>query len=215
MRTERVGRLEPITSQVLYLLSSTGASQVIKACGFTRFVPQIGHPIDVIGLMFMLASALTVGTPMPKLEGENLSGHRAVLPDAARGKVTLVAMGFNYESRRPVEAWTKRFRHEFGQNPDTAFFEVPMISGMARLAKLFIDSGMRRGTAKEDHDKVITVYGGASDWKQRLGAADKDAVYLILLDREGRVRWRHSGLFDENVWPELKEATEAALQSGQ
>jgi len=200
---------------MLYLLSYAGASYSIVPGGFARFGRQIGHAIDVIGLLFMLAAALTVGTPMPKLEGESLSGHKEVLPDAARGKVTLVAMGFTYESRRPVEAWTKRFRQEFGQNPETAFFEVPMISGMARLAKLFIDSGMRRGTAKEDHDKVITVYGGASDWKQRLAVADTDAAYLILLDREGRVRWRHAGLFAENVWPELKEATEAALQAGQ
>ena len=163
----------------------------------------------------MLAAALTVGTPMPKLEGENLSGHKAVLPDAARGKVTLVAMGFGYESRRSVEVWTKHFRREFASHPDTAFFEVPMISGMARLAKLFIDSGMRRGTPKEDRDKVITVYGSASEWKERLGVEDTDLAYLLLLDREGRVRWRHAGLFDESVWPELKEATESVLHSGQ
>jgi hypothetical protein len=165
--------------------------------------------------MFMLTAALTVGTPMPKIEGENLNGQKAILPDAARGKVTLVAMGFSYDSRRPVEVWTKRFRREFGQHPDTAFFEVPVISGLARLAKLFIDSGMRRNTAKEDHDKVITVYGGASEWKDRLGVEDTDLAYLLLLDREGKIRWRHAGVFDENVWPGLKEATEAALQSGQ
>ena len=162
----------------------------------------------------MLTAALTVGTPMPKIEGEDLSGHKAILPDAAKGKVTLVAMGFSYESRRPVAAWAKRFRHEFGQHPDAAFFEVPVISGMARLAKLFIDSGMRRGTAKEDHDKVITVYSGGSDWKDRLGVADTDLAYLLLLDRDGKVRWRHAGQFDESVWPALKDATEAALQEG-
>lgn len=163
----------------------------------------------------MLAAALTVGTPMPKIEGENLSGHKAVLPDAAKGKVTLVAMGFGYDSRRSVEVWTKRFRREFGQHPDTAFFEVPVISGIARFAKLLIDSGMRRGTAKEDRDKVITVYSGASEWKDRLGVENTDLAYLLLLDREGKVRWRHAGLFEESAWPELKEATEAALQSGQ
>ncbi len=164
--------------------------------------------------MLMFAAALTVGTPMPKIEGENLSGQKAVLPDVAKGKVTLVAMGFSYESRRSVEAWTKRFRGDFGQNPDIAFFEVPMISGMARLAKLFIESGMRRGTAKEDHDKVITVYGGSADWKDRLAVADTDLAYLLLLDREGRVRWRHAGVFDEKVWPELKDATSITLQAG-
>ncbi len=163
----------------------------------------------------MLAAVLTVGTPMPKIEGESLSGHKAILPDLAKGKVTLVAMGFSYESRHPVETWTKRFRRDFGQNPATAFFEVPVISGFARLAKLFIESGMRRGTAKEDHDKVITVFGGASDWKERMKVDDTDVAYLLLLDRDGKVLWRHSGPFEEKFWPELKDATEAALQAGQ
>jgi hypothetical protein len=166
-------------------------------------------------MLFMFAAALTVGTPMPRIEGENLNGHKAVLPAVAKGKVTLVAMGFSYDSRRSVDAWTKRFRQEFGQNTDTGFFQVPVISGMARLAKLFIQTGMRRGTAKEDHDKVITVYGAASDLKERFGVVDIDRAYLLLLDREGTVRWWHEGLFDETIWPELKKATEATLQSGQ
>jgi hypothetical protein len=62
---------------------------------------------------------------------------------------------------------------------------------------------------------VITVYGGAAEWKDRLGVHDADLAYLLLLDREGKVRWQHAGLFDENAWPQLKEATEAALHSGQ
>ena len=40
------------------------------------------------------------------------------------------------------------------------FFEIPMIGGLARMGKWFIDSGMRRGTPKADHENVITVYGG-------------------------------------------------------
>ena len=40
----------------------------------------------------------------------------------------------------------KRFRQEFEKNPKVTFYEIPMIGGMARLGKWFIDSGMRRGT---------------------------------------------------------------------
>jgi hypothetical protein len=169
----------------------------------------------VIGLSFVLAAVLTVGAPMPRLEGDNLNGKKTVLPDAARGKVALVALGFSYESRRPVETWTKRFRQEFAQHQDATYFEVPMIGGLARMAKLFIDSGMRRGTPAADRDNVMTVYGGTSEWKERMGARDSDLAYLLLLDRTGRVCWRHAGAFAENTWPELKEAAEAALRSGQ
>ena len=78
-----------------------------------------------------------------------------------------------------------------------------MIGGAARLAKWFIDSGMRRGTPKEDYEHVITVYRHADSWKQRVEFIDPDAAYLILLDRTGKVAWRHQGSFEEEAFQAL------------
>ena len=50
------------------------------------------------------APALGPGDLMPPLRGQFLSGRKAVLPDAARGRVALVALGFTYDSRFAVEA---------------------------------------------------------------------------------------------------------------
>jgi hypothetical protein len=49
--------------------------------------------------------SLRVGAPLPALKGQFLTGRDAVLPQASSGKVALVAMGFTYKSRVPVEAW--------------------------------------------------------------------------------------------------------------
>ena len=57
---------------------------------------------------------LRVGDPLPTLEGQLLTGREAVLPQAASGKVTLVAIGFTYQSRLPVEAWADWHRKRFG-----------------------------------------------------------------------------------------------------
>ena len=91
--------------------------------------------------------------------------------------------GFTYQSRFAVEAWTKRFRGDFERNPQVTFYEIPMIGGMARLGKWFIDSGMRRGTPKTDRENVITVYGGTEPWKQRLGFKAEDSAYLVIVAR--------------------------------
>ena len=53
---------------------------------------------------------LAVGSAMPALEGDLLNGREAVLPDVARGKVALLALGFSYDSRFAVEEWCGRFR---------------------------------------------------------------------------------------------------------
>ena len=150
-----------------------------------------------------MISILAPGDPLPPLKGEFLSGKPAVLPDAASGRVALLAMGFTYNSRFAVEAWIGRLRKDFGDNPQVTFYEIAMIGGMARLGKWFIDSGMRKGTPKSDYEHVITVYGGTDPWKERVGFQSPDAAYLILLDKSGVVRWLHGGPFDEEAYQAL------------
>jgi len=147
-----------------------------------------------------------VGDRLPTLTGQFLTGREAALPRAASGQVALVGIGFTYQSRFPVEAWGQWFRATIGARTDVTFFEVPMISGLATLGRWFINRGMRNGTPVELRDHVITVYGGTGDWKARLSwsTAHKDDAYLIVLDREGVVRWLHHGGFDQSRADELR-----------
>ena len=138
-----------------------------------------------------------------------------VLPDAAAGRVALLALGFTYDSRVAVEAWIGRFRKDFGDKPQVTFYEVPMIGGMARLGKWFIDNGMRKGTPRNDYENVITVYGGTDLWKQRLAFQSPNAAYLILLDQRGTVRWLHSGPLDERAYATLSRQVVALLEKQQ
>ena len=72
---------------------------------------------------------------------------------------------------------------------------------------------MRKGTPRELHENVITVYGGVDRLKTAMGftkAGEKD-VYLTLLDRAGRVRWMHHGQWDEAAFETLKTEINAAL----
>ena len=151
--------------------------------------------------------SLRVGDRFPTLTGQFLTGRDAVLPRASSGKIALVAMGFTYQSRFPVEAWGSWFRAAMGPTPDVTFFEVPMIGGFAALGRWFIDRGMRNGTPAELRDHVITVYRGTGVWKTRLSysSAHKDDAYLIVLDREGIVRWLHHGPFDQSRADELRQ----------
>ena len=158
------------------------------------------------------ATPLAIGDAFPRLEAEFLTGRKAVLPDAAAGKSALVMMGFTYDSRVEVEAWAEYVRREFGTNGKVTFFEVPVIGGMGRMAKWFIDSGMRKGTPKELHENVITVYGGADRWKKMMGFSKDhgDAAYLALLGPDGRVQWLHRG----GITDEAMEALNAAIVAG-
>jgi hypothetical protein len=149
------------------------------------------------------APEIRIGERLPKLSGEFLTGQAAVLPQAAAGRVALLLLGFTYESRFSVEPWAQRFRAQFRSDPRVTFYELPMIGGWGRLAKWWIDGGMRRGTPKEDYEHVITVYKDTNSWKQLVGFGDPDAAYVILLDRTSKVAWLYRGAFDETAFQTL------------
>jgi len=159
--------------------------------------------LPVAALAAGLPPEIIVGDPLPELRGEFLTGQPAVLPQQAHGRIALLLLGFTYRSRFAVEAWAGRFRMEFPSDPQLAFFEIPMIGGAARLAKWFIDGGMRRGTPKADYEHVITVYSDTKAWKRRVRFTDPDAAYLILLDRNSNVAWLNRGAFDHAAFQAL------------
>lgn len=154
---------------------------------------------------------IPLGDTLPELKGEYLSGRKAILPKDSANRVALLIFGFSYQSRFAVEAWTKSFRKDFDNNPRVTFYEIPMIGGMARMGKWFIDGGMRRGTPKSDHENVITVYGGTDAWKQHLGVKGEDTAYLILLDQKGKVAWRYAGPLDDVQYKKLAEQVRALV----
>jgi hypothetical protein len=146
---------------------------------------------------------IAVGDTLPSLHGTLLSGRKVVLPDSSLGSATLLMFGFTYASRHDVEAWAGRFRRDFGAEAEVAWFEVPVIGGAGRIARPFIDRGMRRGTPRELYDHVITVYRNAGDWKRRVGFSEPDVAYLLLLDRAGRLTFSARGPFDEDGYRTL------------
>jgi hypothetical protein len=156
---------------------------------------------------------LAAGDPLPPLRGKDLADRTVVVPDSCRGRVTLLALGFTYGSRLAVEDWTKRFREDFGRDSLATFYEVPMIGGLSKLGKPFIQSGMRRGTPRELHGNVITVYGGTGPWKERLGYQEENEAYLVLLDPEGRVQWIGHGRFGPILYDALAAATRGLLST--
>ncbi len=143
------------------------------------------------------ALALCGQDRLPALKGEFLSGRAAALPDAAAGKVTLLVLGFSRDSQHATGPWVDRFKQDFGKVPQCTFFQVAMIPGAARMAKPFIESGMRKGVAKQDHENFMVVFGGVDPWKQLVHYQDPDTAYLIVLDKSGVIRWQHAGGFDQ------------------
>ncbi len=153
---------------------------------------------------------LTVGAPLPPLTGRNLAGEKVTVLEAAHGRVTLLALGFSYDSRHAVDAWADRFRGEFHADSRVTCLELPMMSGVgARMGKPFIERGMRSGTPKALYRNVVVVWSDVGDWQDRLHVRDSKLAYLMLLDRKGRLVWSGTGARDVKGYERLSARVRA------
>ncbi len=156
------------------------------------------------------AAPLAPGAALPPLRGELLTGRDARLPDLTRGRIALVAFGFTRGSSRDVEAWVRRFKSAHGADTSFTWIEVPLISSaVAGLMKPLIQGGMRRGTPETDRAHVMTVWGAPREWKNWLEYGAPDSGYIVLLDRDGYVRWRGVGPLDDSRWRSLAATSDA------
>jgi hypothetical protein len=144
------------------------------------------------------SAPLAPGAMLPPLRGELLTGRTVELPALTRGKVALVAFGFSRGSSKDVEAWASRFKSVYGAD-----------SSFTRLMKPLIQGGMRGGTSEPDRVHVMTVWGVPREWKDWLDYGAPDSGYIVLLDRQGRVRWRGAGPLDDSRWRQLAAAGDA------
>jgi len=152
-------------------------------------------------LVAVAIAVLALGQTLPTLRGTRLDGRAITVPDSTRGAVSVLLLGFTYESRHDVEAWAARLRPGLAGG-DAALYEVPVIGGLGRLASPFIESGMRKGTPSALRGRVFTVYSDVAAWKSRVGydaGLAPDAAYVLIVDRSGRLVGRARGPFVETA----------------
>jgi hypothetical protein len=47
------------------------------------------------------------------------------------------------------------------------------------------------------------VWGALDEWKKRIEFRAPEDAYVVLLDRDGRVAWRHAGPCEDGAWDAL------------
>lgn len=126
-------------------------------------------------------------SPFPRVVGENLKSERVTLPDAYRGKNTLLLVGYTQKAQFDIDRW---ILGALQADIPVEIVEVPTIAGMApQMVQGFINNGMRSGIPQSDWASVVTVYEDAPKIIELLGNERPQSCYAVLLDRTGIVVW--------------------------
>lgn len=149
-----------------------------------------------------------VGSIFPTIKSKSLAKNSVNLPQDAKGKITLITIGFKEKSQPQIDSWAKPFLEKYYDKNLFDYYEVPMISSRATyfgLMNKVIDNGMRAGIEKKMHPNVITFYGNLKPYYKSLHIKDKNLAYIFLLDKTGVVRFASSNFMGQAGWNELEK----------
>ncbi|HEY0971478.1 MAG TPA: hypothetical protein VGE02_10980 [Gemmatimonadales bacterium] len=151
----------------------------------------------------------------PVVEGSNLEGRRFTLPRDFEGALNVVLVAFQREQQDDVDSWMPFLKAMTNGRDDLRVYELPTLGRGYRLMRPFIDGGMRRGIPDAAvRAATITLYIDKGSFRGALGVPGEDCIYLLLVDREGRVWWRGEGAFDERAAGELARRAGSPVGTG-
>jgi len=158
------------------------------------------------------SSLLAQGSPqMPTTEGDSLTGHKVVLPDAAAGKVAVLIFGFTKASKVPTGGWADKIQADFGTRPGFELYQLPVLEEVPRLFRGMVISGIRKGVTENKRDHFVPILQGEAELKELVRYQEPDDAYLVLLSRGGNIVQQIHGTPTEEKYSQVRSAVESLL----
>ena len=145
----------------------------------------------------------------PTVQGSNLERRRFNVPGDLAGEKNLVILAFWRDQQMLVDTWMPLARRLQQRHGNLVAYELPIIEARNRLARLFIDNGMRAGIPDRTvREHTITLYVDKARFLESLEIEDQSTIHALLIDRSGRVLWQTSGPLDPEKEVALSEFLE-------
>src|SRR5262245_21384883 len=156
------------------------------------------------------AQSLEIGSQLPQLRGETLTGAPLALPDAAKGKIAFLAITFSEKAGKSARPWSERFEKDHGSRSNLTNYSVSMLGGAPRIFRGMITRAIKKSVPQQSQNRFLIGTSDEAEWKKYLNVADEELPNLLLLDGDGRVIWKDHGAFEEKKYEALKAKLQAA-----
>lgn len=165
-------------------------------------------------------SMYATGQTIPEVHGRSFAGVAVDLPDALRGKVGILVIGFSQGSREAVELWGKRLATNYYDSPTVRYYEMPVLASVPKLLRGFVTSRIKAAVSDRGKPHFLPVDDHETEWRRLAHYTAQDSAYVLVVDGRGVVRWQTQGLPSETVYAALQQnvdalKAEAAKQVGQ
>jgi hypothetical protein len=163
------------------------------------------------------SQAQVVGKMFPAMEAENVEDKKVMLPDAVKGKYTLIGLAYSKKSEDELNSWFQPVFEKFiqktsgilaGFSYDVNVYFVPMFTGVNAAA-----TGTAKRKAIKNIDPQLLPYvlfykGELKPYKEALDFEKKDIPYFFVLDEEGKIVFATSGKYTPAKMSQVEDVIE-------
>ena len=146
----------------------------------------------------------------PTVSARDLEGTDRLLPDDLGGERNVALIAFRRHHQAAVDSWVPWLEEQAADDPDLRFYELPTIGTRWSPVRPMIDGGMATAIRTPAVlARTWTIYTDVRRITTPLGITDTDDIAVVLLGRDGLVRWQCSGAFEPGRAGRLGDAIEA------
>jgi hypothetical protein len=163
------------------------------------------------------SQAQVVGKMFPAMEAENVEDKKVMLPDAVKGKYTLIGLAYSKKSEDELNSWFQPVFEKFIQKTsgvlasfsyDVNVYFVPMFTGVNAAA-----TGTAKRKAIKNIDPQLLPYvlfykGELKPYKEALDFEKKDIPYFFVLDEAGKIVFATSGKYTAAKMSQVEDVIE-------
>lgn len=194
---------------------------LVTAIRFLTIYLQLDLMKILVSTLFIFiaagAHAQVVGKPFPVMETENLSDQRVVLPEAVRGKYSLLGLAYSKKSEDELNSWFQPVFEKFiqknkglfeGFGYDVHVYFIPMFTGVNAAATGTAKKKALQNIDPQLHPYILFYKGELKPYKDALDFEKRDVPYFFVLDADGVIRYATTGKYS----PAKMDAIEAVLE---
>lgn len=142
----------------------------------------------------------------PSVSGFNLLRQKRSLPQDFQGQFNLVFIAFEQWQQSEVDSWIPTARELEQQYVNVLYYELPTIQSLNSFSRMFINEGMRAGIRNpKTRERTITLYLNKADFRAKLGMADEDHIYILVIDQKGKEFFRARGPYSREAEIALRQ----------
>lgn len=138
------------------------------------------------------------GVHFPVVSGSNLQRVELEFPRDFAGELNLLFVPFYQRQQADVNTWLPFAEELEASRSDVVYYELPTIDERPALSRTFINEGMRAGIpSPKARERTVTLYIDLDAFTEATAIDTKDEIHILLVDREGQIRWRSRGPYTQ------------------